>query len=188
MKSEAAKIKYHELVIDRPTVKALIQHVDFKDVYRSLRYHYADVPAESKDDYKHVYQAIKESPELDMPGMELVITTGGRFIGEDNSVGCQSEEDLEGWYDVSSTNDSDPGVSYAVDFMPWDQVANMIVSKDTLEHYPVTDIIAHILWEVTFYGFTQEEVTDHGDEVFSRVEDAIKDKNIKELDSKALGD
>ena len=52
-------------------------------------------------------------------------------------------------------NDDDE--TYAIDLMPWgDLIDAQIMNKTRLRH---NTILAHILWEMTFYGFTEESVS-----------------------------
>jgi hypothetical protein len=44
-----------------------------------------------------------------------------------------------------------------LDFVPWNECLGMEISEETISAYSAIEIIAHVLQEITFYGF-QEEV------------------------------
>ena len=61
--------------------------------------------------------------------------------------------------------------TYAIDTMPWDKLIDMYLD-DTIS-LPSREIAAHILWEITFYGFTNkaiEEARHRLDELSRRID------------------
>lgn len=49
-------------------------------------------------------------------------------------------------------------VSYGIEFVDWEEQLGMDIDPGSISNYPETDIIAHCLWEMTFYGYTQEAI------------------------------
>lgn len=45
---------------------------------------------------------------------------------------------------------------YAIDLTPWNEIIDMEIHKDI--EINNTEALAHILWEITFYGFTNNAV------------------------------
>lgn len=49
-------------------------------------------------------------------------------------------------------------VSYGIEFVDWEEWLGMDIDPGSISNYSETDIIAHCLWEMTFYGYTQEAI------------------------------
>lgn len=49
-------------------------------------------------------------------------------------------------------------VSYAIEFTDWGEWLEMEIARESLAKYSELDIIGHCLWEMTFYGFTRENI------------------------------
>lgn len=90
--------------------------------------------------------------------------------------------------------------SFALDLVPWEEWLGMELDPATLEAYSGFDIIAHCLWEMTFFGFDQETIREQREELKRRAreldnmtEEERKQKLIpleqvrKELDRLAEG-
>jgi hypothetical protein len=44
------------------------------------------------------------------------------------------------------------GSKYSLSFRKWSDIANMPISEGTLRHVTPADILAHLIWEITFFG------------------------------------
>jgi hypothetical protein len=53
--------------------------------------------------------------------------------------------------------------TYAIDFTLWSELIDMEVYKEF--EIEGTEALAHILWEITFHGFTEKEVSRKRDEL-----------------------
>jgi len=49
-------------------------------------------------------------------------------------------------------------VSYGIEFVDWKKWLGMDIDLGSISNYSETDIMAHCLWEMTFYGYTQEAI------------------------------
>lgn len=65
-------------------------------------------------------------------------------------------------------------VSYAIEFIDWSEWLDMDVDQKSLSKYSELDIIGHCLWEMTFYGFTQDDIKKAIDTIGKRAEE-VKD-------------
>lgn len=63
---------------------------------------------------------------------------------------------------------------YALDFAPWEEWLGYTVSQKDLELHGETMVIAHCLWEMTFDGFSQEEIKNSLNDLMARNEDTEK--------------
>lgn len=49
-------------------------------------------------------------------------------------------------------------MSFGIEFVKWEEWLGMDIDNGSVSSYSEPDIIAHCLWEMTFYGYTQEAI------------------------------
>jgi hypothetical protein len=49
-------------------------------------------------------------------------------------------------------------VLYGIEFTDWVEWLDMEIEPETLSRYTEVDIIGHCLWEMTFFGYSQEDI------------------------------
>jgi len=49
-------------------------------------------------------------------------------------------------------------VSYGLEFTDWAEWLDMEIEPESLSRYAEVDIIGHCLWEMTFFGYSQEDI------------------------------
>jgi|TARA_B110000495_G_C23037996_1_gene620785 hypothetical protein len=84
---------------------------------------------------------------------------------ESSSIFLKEVKDESGLDDCIDTclYNGDVDEFYALDFLPWE---NLIEKKIHTElKLTKEQIMAHILWEITFWGFTAEKVKEAGDKL-----------------------
>lgn len=74
------------------------------------------------------------------------------FIKEENS------------YDVFGIKENDNHI-YALSLSLWGEWLGYEIEEDTILSVPYHDIVAHCLWEMTYYGINEEEVIMRRDEL-----------------------
>ena len=79
-------------------------------------------------------------------------------------------DDYDGQLYHSVTNDVTP---YALEFTDWSEWLGMNISDLTLSSYSEREIIAHCLYEMTFFGYSNDEIFNKSQELFSKY-DTIK--------------
>ena len=72
---------------------------------------------------------------------------------------------------------------YALDFMDWGEIIDCEVVAP--KKFNQTTIVAHILWEITFWGFSREKITKERKELNKAVQEA-EELNLEELDIEDL--
>mgnify|MGYP006304149237 CR=1 FL=1 len=93
---------------------------------------------------------------------------------------------------------------YAIEFEEWTDWLGMNISEDTLLNMDRNEIIAHCVYEMTFLGFTPEEVRkesekikgsldeslkyieEHGAEGLTTLDDVMEELGIEKLDDEDL--
>lgn len=66
--------------------------------------------------------------------------------------------------------------TFAMGFTPWSKIIDTPIVNDA--KYPMEKVIAEILWELTFYGWTEEKCNDKSEEIKGCLDKAMKE--IKE--------
>ncbi len=66
------------------------------------------------------------------------------------------DEDI--WYDVYMISNDKDDIRYSIDFMDWQEAVTLSIDQGVLDSFTTTDIMAHILHELTFTGFSRNEV------------------------------
>jgi len=119
-------------------VTDIVKQVEWKDVKKALRYFYPT----DKNDYEQLFYKIQRFRSRDVdPDDHLIVNIGGTDKGVDPFNGNITN----GFYSTYTTK-------YSCSFRNPRELANLRISDETLSHYRFEEIIAHFLWEVTFFG------------------------------------
>lgn len=71
----------------------------------------------------------------------------------------EDEEDEESWFtDISMSVDGVTDSRIGIDFVEWGECLSLQVNPIILDTYTVSEVLGHFLFEITFYGATNEEV------------------------------
>lgn len=73
-------------------------------------------------------------------------------------------------------------ISYAIEFVSWKEWLGMKISKDSLNTFSELEIIAHALFEMTFFGFDEEDIQKEMKSITDVVEEF---KNLTDEEKKA---
>ena len=79
------------------------------------------------------------------------------------------------------------GKRFAMDFVLWSDLIDCPIVDNTGK---LTDVeaLAHILWEITFYGFTEARVKEAGDELLEASKGPFTEFKLEDLDLDESGD
>ncbi len=119
------------------TIREIAQLVKWKQVKRAIKYFYPD----DKNDYEGLFKKIQGMRKRKQKDSEERI--------EIYAVG-ELESPKERYYSIFTNK-------YSLSFRGWNEIANVPIAETTLEHYELQDILAHFIWEITFYG-TEEQM------------------------------
>lgn len=72
-------------------------------------------------------------------------------------------------------------VNYSLALTNWQEWLGMSIEEVTLPNYQNHEIVAHCLWEMTFYGYDPVTIKQHEDEINRRAEEV---KNMTEEERK----
>jgi hypothetical protein len=80
--------------------------------------------------------------------------------------------DDQPYWDVCCRKEGDPE-RYGFDLSPWAEWLAIQVPQSLLDKMTAAEIVAHCVWEMTFYGFTQEKIVEFRAEM---------ERSVKEID------
>ena len=158
------------------TLRDLALMCKWKDVLRSLRYHYNF--HKHWDKYEPVFtrcqtakkrRQSKPTERLEVYGVNTVWD----YKGDEDRDGYYGIHILEeGSFDYEYEGKKYPKV-WSMSFVAWDKLINMLVANSTLENYKLEDIAAHFIYEITWYG-NEKNMKKVGKRLLGRVKDAKK--------------
>lgn len=140
------------------TIRDIAKQVKWKDVELAIRYLYPD----DKNNYKPVFDFLqkvgKSTPKVKDEFIHVEV------VGVDDL-------NPEGEYYSVSTN------LYSMSFRKWRELSNIPLEPAMLKYRVNYEIIAHFIWEITFYG-TEKDSMRMRREMHKRVKSITK-KNVK---------
>jgi hypothetical protein len=78
------------------------------------------------------------------------------------------------WEDVHGIHPDDPSETWAIEMTDWREWLGSEITEETLKNYPPRELIAHALWEMTFFGYENVDIKEKREELLSMV-DRIKE-------------
>tara|TARA_R110000824_G_scaffold54248_8_gene149727 strand:- start:1503 stop:1979 length:477 start_codon:yes stop_codon:yes gene_type:complete len=137
------------------TLRKLIQTSSYSSTFNVLRSHY--YPDEKEEKLVHYSVAYRKvSEEL----ISLPFTSKSDF----KIYITEKEDPLEGekYIDVCLYDEGKDEL-YGIDLTSWIELIDMEIYKATEMNNPTS--LAHILWEITFYGFTNSQILNQRREI-----------------------
>ncbi|MCK4686603.1 MAG: hypothetical protein KAT66_00575 [Candidatus Lokiarchaeota archaeon] len=149
------------------TIREIAKGLEWKDVKRSIKYYYP----KDRNDYESLFEAIKKYRKRKSKYSKEVIEID--VYNQANVDKIHSiEADIEESYYYIGTN------LYSMSFRLWRELANIPISKETLEHYLYKEILAHFIWEITFWG-TEKKSRKIAKDMQKKVIEIKKEENNK---------
>lgn len=142
------------------TLRDLIMETDFKDVWSCLIRHHDINNKNSINNFERLYrELVGFTPSLNDKNTYIYIKA---FQEDEDGEACCVDEfdenDMKLYFDVSGKDDEGWGCSLvAASFEDW---VGYYIYEETLKKFTYPNIIAHCLWEMTFFGFEQERDGD----------------------------
>lgn len=163
-------------------VSELIKEADYEKVWDELYKGYyldrEDVPEERlpeiKEQYRTFLKKLCEITPKPEEGQYLCLTYYYDCLEEGFS---EAEADKYMLADVC-LYDAPNDEIYSMSFIDWDLVMGWIVPEYVQKKYSVENITAHLLWEISFFGFDEDEMKHEKHLLEEAVEEAKKIKDM----------
>lgn len=123
----------------------LTKYTTWELVKRAMDYHYP----QHDNTYEDVFNRIKNTKKKKYKDNDTLTI---------NIVGLREKNDIKEFGELDEYYDCS-GVNYGLDFQKWDALINMPIEKRTLESYTVPEILAHFIFEMTWYGDETTSIT-----------------------------
>ncbi|MFA9390605.1 MAG: DUF6557 family protein [Prolixibacteraceae bacterium] len=143
--------------------KELIEEVEWLNVKPTLFSLYPE-QKKSISGYEQVFQKLKL-----MPANESLLTI--------NVVNVIDDFDGTEYADVSAyncnsmDNPEEQTESFAIEFTPWNEWLGMQIDEISLKEFDKLEIIAHCLYDMTFYGYNEDHIQAELVEIQNSVEE-----------------
>lgn len=132
--------------IETKRLSDLLKVVDFDDVFYKLCYLFSS-EKDSKEGYKNVFN-------------KLILMTPQKHKLSDLFICVDKiKYNDEVYLDVSGKNLITEKY-YGIEFCPWIKWISMFITQETLNNLTKEEIIAACLYEMTFFGFTEDRIAD----------------------------
>ena len=169
----------------------IIQRVNWADVSKVLTEHYSFTD-ELIEQYEDVFSTVSNLTPVDTKfKLKLTYHTdsydGLPYLHVNATDGTLNKEldDYSEWKANSTTEFDNEEVSFSLGFTPWAEWAGIHVDPATVAEFSDAEfsdaeVVAHCLWEMTFYGLTEEDTTKQLDIINSRMADfdAMTDEEL----------
>src|SRR5581483_5796854 len=164
--------KYRWIELKDLCPRELAQYVTWKDVKESLRFHYGK--AYKWNGGESILERIKNAPKKrSKSGQFLEIYAANTVYPNDRDM----DESNYGIHLIEPKNidpmTKEPKV-WGMSFVNWDRLINTKFLQGMFRHYTSTDLMAHFIWELTWYG-NESDTKKKGKEIFSDARKAMKD-------------
>ena len=155
-------------------LKDLLDEVEFEDVFVELKKLYYDDESEEElldiyDNYEKTFNALRnKQPSFD--GENFIIKIDKTFEwGHDDKNNYVETEEF--YWNVHGIN-RDTNQSYGIEFSSWDKWLGWDVDRSQVKNIGENIYVAHILWEMTYMGFEEDEIQEIVSGLKSMVDEA----------------
>jgi len=161
------------------TIIELTQKIKFREVGRALKYYYPNpkIGKKTMNRYKEIMKEVSEYEIKEDKGwyFDVSVVKPFKFYDKNKKEWVSFIKYGEEFHNVSGINKKEKKY-YAIEFTPWQKVANYKINPLLFNYYTSAEIIAHFLWEMTFCGFEQKTVQKEVKKLNKSVKE-FEDKN-----------
>lgn len=160
--------------------KEIINKTNWDDI-RSVLYEYYYKESEDYSilyEYERIFNELKILKEEDCENMRLYVEKYKGFNNEDsievigrNGTLNRDSEDFEFFKNSVDEKFANSEITYALEMIKWEKWLDMKVSFEVFSNFSMPEIVAHALFEMTFMGFSQDQIQGQLDELTKRVEE-----------------
>lgn len=180
------------------TLREALMSVDLNEVYRlinkkdSRNIAACDRPAmeQTVSSYTHVVKELLSKPRVRPYSMNWVVKESVDFFDKKkyadvcflNKKYVAPAKGLKPWGGVKghkipkghyNCNANKHSQYFACGFTPWSKIIDTPIINEA--GYPMERVVSEILWEMTFYGWTEEKTNANVKTIKSRIDEAVKE-------------
>ena len=147
--------------------KELLSKYRWDDIQTALVRLYPD-QAESLEGCKQVFETLQTTRPVETKMRISIENVLDEYTGEYYAVVSGKDGTLKKDSNPEIFKDDEVGnqeVTYGIEFTDWAEWLGMEIDPETLSSYSEVDIIGHCLWEMTFFGYSQQAIKAKIDEM-----------------------
>ena len=115
----------------------------------------------NEDGYRRVYERLLEmTPGSGEPGFRIELE-------------LETTDDGESWLITHGLEDGEE-ISYGLELYPWAELLGTEVTPETLAGFKAETIVAGCLYEMTFFGFTEDKIRETEDRWSKAIEEDLE--------------
>lgn len=127
------------------TVKHLLSKLKFSDIEKAIQYHY---PFIKSSRMKKHYKALMVKKTRKVKDQFLEVYMSEAFPEDSINDFCYSKTTMIHLL----CNEKGELKPYSMSFISWERLVNTPLTEKTLKDYTPKDIVAHFIYEVSWYG------------------------------------
>ncbi len=128
-------------------LKSLVDKYQWRDIYRRMAKLYP-TPKKNLEGYKRVFKELQKINMLPQGKRKILIELQP----------CYDQFDDTYFTNVHGVTPKKRGSTWAFDFYTWDKWLGMEIYEATLIEYGEINVICHCLYDMTFWGFNQDDI------------------------------
>tara|TARA_R100000008_G_scaffold85949_1_gene77271 strand:- start:181 stop:648 length:468 start_codon:yes stop_codon:yes gene_type:complete len=148
------------------TFRELLKKTNHKEIFNHLykEYYYKNIDDEVHEmarSYQKVMNELLQKPFAPNKEWEIKVRTTG------------DELDDICWHNIEEESD------YGIDLTPWSEIIDAQIQEPFI--FNINETAAHILYEITFYGFTEEKVLEERRSLEGQVDESVDMTEVKKI-------
>lgn len=162
--------------IETVRLSDVLKEVKFEDVFEWLIYWFPDQES-SKEGYESVFNSLLERKpkKHDLNDLFICVERLKDDFDPDDKDSDKEYLNVCGVKVVGNDN-----TRYGIEFCSWDSWVSMFITDNSFKRLSKEEIVAGCLYEMTFFGFTEEKVKDKEEQLVNSIEECkSKLKNEK---------
>lgn len=157
-----------KLLLQMSTFYDILHDVKWQDVLNSLQKHYfSKYPEHNPDDYKDAFEEMKTLKSIKNDNFSIM-----KVWSYEETWPEDDELEPEIMYDVCiDCPDSEYDTVSCMSLKSWSEFLPLIIHREV--GMSDADVVAHVLWEATWFGFHTEEWNFEIEKMFNDIQDVI---------------
>lgn len=113
----------------------------------------------SAENFEKLYKSLFEC--------ELKETSMVLYVKYESPTHYMSDDNIHHVYGIDTTDNK----SYGLDFTSWGEWLNIPIADETIDSYEKEELVAHIIWEITAWGWSEESMAKRKSELLESMKE-----------------
>ena len=157
-------------------LKEMLNTVTFKDIWLEILGYYKEKELEEsyvekialiEESYKEAWESLMKLEPAEKPGHYFICAEYFDCLEE------TEKGEIKTQFDVSMYNMSDDTI-YSIMLTPWEEILGLQVANYCLNRYGAAKLAAELLFDITFFGYNNDEVNEQQVKVKEELAEAVE--------------